>query len=335
MMNVSFNFSHPWLLLLALFPLAIFLYASFRARNKSLAVPLSSYVWISKPKGTHGNHRVVPRTLRLLAVLSLLPVLAGIGAEIPDKASRRYPSGLMIVLDGSSSMTAEDFQPDNRLQEAKKDLKVFVSQNPDVEIGLISFAATAQLLVPVTPDHEAAQRALDGISPAAYGEDGTAIGSGIASAVNRLRNGSWPQRSILLITDGVNNRGAVSPLDAARLAKELGISIHAIGIGTDELSRYFVPRAEGGSLELRARIEIDDEALLALARESGGTYRRVKSSVEFAQALSQIRPGMSEPQTFITFKSDPKWPLSLASLCLLLLGAEFILAYFVLSEIPG
>jgi Ca-activated chloride channel family protein len=232
-------------------------------------------------------------------------------------------------------MTAEDFKPENRLQEAKKDLKEFVSRNPDLEIGLVVFAATAQLLVPITPDHAAVQRALDSVSPAAYGEDGTAIGSGIASAANRLRSGNWPKRSILLITDGVNNRGAISPLDAARLAKELSIPIHALGMGTDGLSRYFVPRQEGGTLALQARIEIDDDALMSLARESGGDYERVRSSQELAHALVRLRPGTPETQSLVTFGPDIRWPQILASLALLLLGVEFILTHFVFSELPG
>jgi Ca-activated chloride channel family protein len=261
--------------------------------------------------------------------------MAGIGSQTPIQAGIKKPPALIIVLDISSSMTAEDFKPENRLQEAKKDLKNFIANNPHAVIGLMVFAAVPRLLVPLTSDQETVLKALEKAAPAGYGEDGTAIGSGIASAVNRLRNGTWASRKILLITDGVNNRGALTPLDAARLARELGISIHAVGIGTNEMARYFVPSAAGSLIEVRARIDIDDEALAALAQATDGSYQRVRSSEELGRALASISLGEARAESASRAGEESFWVRACAWTALLLLTVEFALVQFVISEVPG
>src|SRR5881628_2616410 len=114
-MNPFFNFSHPWLLLLGLLPLGLLLYRAVRAGRGSLSVPLSTFQWTSKPKGRSDS--MTPGTLRLLAMLSLVPIVSGIGSETPIQQTESHAPALMIVLDSSSSMTAEDFKPENRLQE--------------------------------------------------------------------------------------------------------------------------------------------------------------------------------------------------------------------------
>jgi len=320
---------------LGVLPVVVFALGWTRAGRKAPALVFSAFPWIPGPFGSPSFSPRVAELLRFLAVLSLVPVMAGIGSQVPIQAGIKKPPALIIVLDISSSMTAEDFKPENRLQEAKKDLKTFIANNPHAVIGLMVFAAVPRLLVPLTSDQEMVLKALEKAAPAGYGEDGTAIGSGIASAVNRLRNGTWASRKILLITDGVNNRGALTPLDAARLARELGISIHAVGIGTNEMARYFVPSATGSVMEVRARIDIDDEALAALAQATNGSYQRVRNSEELGRALASISLGEARAENTSWAGEAFFWVRACAWTALLLLTVEFALVQFVISEVPG
>jgi Ca-activated chloride channel family protein len=241
----------------------------------------------------------------------------------------------VIVLDISSSMTAEDLQPENRLRVAKAQLEKFIAENSQLELGLITFAATSRLVVPVTSDHQALAEALENIESAGYGEDGTAIGSGIASAINRLRGQAWTERRVLLITDGVSNRGVVSPMDAARLARMQGIRIHAIGLGTDSMARYWVPSPEGRPMQMRARLEIDDAGLEALATETGGTYHRAKKSQELEQALSSLKAGDNMPRTAYAQEKKYHWARALAWMALFALVLEFVWSYWLFAELAG
>ena len=252
----------------------------------------------------------------------------------PPPERDRLPA-LAVVLDVSSSMTADDFAPQNRLEEAKKHLKEFISSAGEVELGLILFAASPQLAVPVTFDHDAVRDALQKARTAGFNNDGTALGSAIASAVNRLRDGPWSKRRILLITDGVNNSGPVSPLDAARIASAFGITIDAIGIGTDSVSRFWIPTQDESFAELEARIEIDDKMLADLTRETAGTYHRVRNSSELREALRSLERLPAPPASVQSAAARFRWSRILSIAAILLLAVEFLLSRFTFSELPG
>lgn len=323
--------SHPWLLLIGLAPPAL-LILQLSIRRRDGAVDLSGFEWISGAGKMRPS--VAPAIFRAAALVCLAPVVAGLQpAEVRKPVPP--PEALVIVLDVSSSMTAADFTPVDRLQAARLRLKEFVLRHPELELGLIQLAASPRLLVPVTSEHEAVLRALDGIEPAGYGEDGTAIGSGVASAVNRLRGGPWGKRRVLLVTDGVNNRGPVAPLDAARAARALGVSVDAVGIGTNRISRFWAPSENGPAAEVRARIEIDDKALQELAEETGGSYRRVRSSGELADALAALGPGSENTVPAVEAAPDFRRIQLPALAALVLLCVELLLSQIVLSELPG
>jgi Ca-activated chloride channel family protein len=265
-------------------------------------------------------------------MLCLAPLIAGLTVSAPRKA-REIPA-LVVVLDNSSSMTAEDFSPANRLRAAKENLKKFALANPGLQLGVVTFAGSSTLVVPVTGDHGVVVRAVDQIRPAAYEEDGTAIGTGLASAVNRLKEGPWTSRKILLITDGVSNRGAVSPVDAARIATLLGITIDTVGIGTDAVSRFWAPSPDGLLVELKARIEIDDEALSAISRSTGGLYTRARSAEQLHAAMESAASRMPRPVVPEENREAPFWIRLLAATATVLLLAEFALAHFFAPHLP-
>lgn len=316
-----------------LIPLAIFVFQWLRPRAGRDAIQFSAFDWM--PRRGRLPHRRARVCLRLLATLALVLVAAGLGIESDRISQRKAPAAWMIALDVSSSMTAEDFQPGRRLEAAKLSLRDFVSRAPDVYFGLIIFASLPRLLVPLTQEKTAVLEALEGVREARFGEDGTAIGIALASAVNRLRSDYWGERNILLVTDGVNNRGSVAPPDAARFARAIGASIHALGMGTDTITRYWVPLESGDTRELRARIEIDDEALRGLAQESGGSYQRVRDSEQMRSGLSSmIRGGEERLRKVKEPDLDFRWIHALAWISIVCLGLEFTLDQLIFSDLP-
>ncbi len=326
-------FSHPWFLCLIPVAAAILTLRWIRPVRRRPAIPFPGYDFLPSLKSRGELLSNAGLLLPGAALCCLILIAAGIGDSQKREASP-LPDALVIVLDVSSSMTADDFSPTTRLEEAKNRLKLFVASNRKLEIGLILFAASPRLAVPVTLDHSLLSASIQAAQPAGLDEDGTAIGSGLASAVNRLRVGSWGARRILLITDGVSNRGGLAPLDAARFARLFGIRIDIIGIGTDAVSRFWVPNAGGSQTEVEARIDIDDKSLAALAAETGGRYQRVRSSSQLGRSLaglgvvsrptvSQAAAGREERRTRI---------LSLAVLCLLLV--EIVFSDFIYSLLP-
>jgi Ca-activated chloride channel homolog len=324
------EFSDPWLLGFALLPLLLSILL-IRGRRSAPSVDCPAVGWGGqlKPRGIW--LRMLVRQLPIAAMLALVPVMAGIRS--PGTARSLPPSAVMLLLDTSSSMTAEDFQP-SRMEAARKLLAEFVHANPSVEIGLVTFSGTSRLVVPVTPDHESVVTGLGTVRPAAYGEDGTSIGTGLGSTLNRLRSGQWAARKIILITDGVSNRGQLAPSDAAKFARLMGVVIDTIGMGTDSVSRFWVPGPEGEQLEARARIDIDDAALSELSRTTGGEYRRVRSAGEMRKALvdSAMR-GTPAPRE----REDGSriWIYLLSGAALALIFGEFLLSRFAIGELPG
>ncbi len=326
--------SHPWLLLLAVVPVLILWLPRLYAFRRRGVVSISTYGWLSRSATCSAIPRRIPDFFRMLALGCLVFVTAGAGRNQSAETPERKSDAIVIVLDISSSMTAEDFEPRSRLVAARLLLGEFVNSSPDAELGLILVAAFPRLAVPVTNERASLLKCLEEVSPAGFGEDGTAIGSGIASAANRLRSGGWDRRRILLLTDGVNNRGAISPVDAARLAAELGIRIDAVGMGTDRVSRYWVPSSEQSSVEVQARIEIDDKALAEVAGITGGSYRRVVSTDELRKALQELAP--DRQRSTATQSATPRFSIVqvLAAGAILLLCAEFAWRRFVFAELP-
>jgi Ca-activated chloride channel family protein len=328
------GFSHPWLLLLALPPLVYPFIGRISALRRRGTVGLSTYDWMPAAARSSPVPRRLAALLRVVALLCLVFIAAGIRSRAMVPVEAVQPEALMIVLDISSSMTAEDFSPGNRLEVSKQLLKEFVSSRSETDTGLILLAASPRLQVPVTLDRGFLLKALGEVRPAAFGEDGTAIGSGIASAVNRLRDELWSRRRIILVTDGVNNRGALAPTDAARISADMGIRIDAIGIGTDTVSRYWVPTAQGPPMEIRARIEIDDKALETVAKLTGGSYRRVMNEDELRRALvslnneSPIRRASPVPRELFG------WVQLLAAVSIVLICLEFALKRVFFAELP-
>lgn len=257
--------------------------------------------------------------LRNLVLIGLIIALArprGVG-----HAENVTSEGINIVLviDLSSSMLAEDFQPSNRIAVAKATVKRFIASRSSDRIGLVAFAAEALTQVPLTTDYPILMQAVDNLQ-AGQLEDGTAIGTAIATAANRLRNAPGKSRVMILLTDGVNNRGDIDPLTAARAAAAFGIKIYSIGVGTKGMAPVPVGRGVYGLRYENQPVEIDEALLTTISRMTGGRYFRAVDATALQNIYSQINSLERTPvqsSTYVRYSELFRWPLGVAVIALL------------------
>jgi Ca-activated chloride channel family protein len=282
---VRLAFAHPWaLLMLALVP--VWWWRVRRARDTAIVFSRASTL---SALGTRGAAflGVLPEILRTGALVSLILAIAGprTGARVVEEASEGID--IMLALDVSSSMLAEDFPP-NRLGAAKSTMASFVENRPHDRIGLVAFAGEALTQVPATADHNLLGVALDQVHVRML-EDGTAIGLGLATAANRLKQTAGQSRVIILMSDGDNNRGAVDPRDAAKAAAAFGIRVFTIGVGSRTRARIPVAVTPNGMLRYAwMPVSIDEPLLQEIARTTGGRYYRATDARALARIYGEI-----------------------------------------------
>jgi Ca-activated chloride channel family protein len=262
-------------------------------------------------------------------------ILAAAGPRIGGAKSEVRSEGISIVLcvDVSSSMLSEDFAPSNRIDVAKQTAIDFVRARSSDRIGLVAFAAQALTQVPITTDYAVLDEALQGLHIGMI-EDGTAIGTAVATAANRLRRAPGKSRVIILLTDGVNNRGTVDPRTAAQAAAAFGIRIYAIGVGTE--GEAPVPTGEGpeGLRYESLPVEIDERLLTDMATLTGGQYFRATDSETLKDIFAQInRLEKTTVQRVIYRRFDEAYRLPLG-LGLLGLALEIVLSGTFAVRVP-
>ena len=231
---------------------------------------------------------------------------------------------IVIAFDISSSMLAQDFQPQNRLEVARDRIKSFVTARNSDRIGIVAFSGEALTQVPLTTDYPVVQAALDNLQPGQL-EDGTAIGTAIATAANRLRDAPGRSKVMILLTDGVNNRGSIDPRTAAKAAAAFGIRIYGIGVGTEGMAPVPVGRGLFGLRYEMQKVEIDDALLTDVANATGGRYFRARDPAALQRITEQIDALERTPvrtRTYVRYAELFRWPLSLM---LVALAAELTL----------
>jgi Ca-activated chloride channel family protein len=272
---------------------------------------------------------------RIGRLLWLLPILAGglmvVGLARPQRGHSRVEvtaNGIDIVLglDVSGSMQALDFLIDNqrvnRIEVVKSVVSKFIDERPNDRIGLIAFSGVPYLVSPITLDHDWLQQNLERIN-IGNGDDGTAIGSAIAASVNRLRMTHAKSKVVVLLTDGVNNTGKISPLAAAEAAKALGVRIYTIGVGVRGKAPIPV-RDEAGTMHIiMAKVDVDEKTLETIADETGGKFYRATDTDSLEKIYEQINTLEKSAQTVQKFEHyDELYPWALVpALALLLIGA--------------
>lgn len=228
--------------------------------------------------------------LRIVVFVALVVALARPQTHNAWKDQTVEGIDIMMVMDVSTSMLAEDLRP-NRIEAAKNVASEFVSGRPNDNIGLTIFAGEAFTQCPMTTDHSSLLSLLQNVRTdiAARGliEDGTAIGMGLANAVSRLKDSKAKSKVVILLTDGSNNRGDISPMTAAEIAKSLGVRVYTIGIGTTGTARY--PMNVGGATQyVNVPVEIDEQTLRSIASATDGDFYRAKNNKELNQIYKEI-----------------------------------------------
>lgn len=259
--------------LLGLIPLLLLWYIWRGAkRHASMSSPVSIDRGVAA-RSWRVRLRHLPFVLRLVALGAVIVALAR--PQSTDRWSESDIEGIdiMLTMDISTSMLAMDFKP-NRIEGAKAVAQEFVAMRPNDNIGLVAFAGESFTVCPLTSDHAILLNRLSEIEPGII-QDQTAIGLGLATALNRLRNSQAQSKVVILLTDGVNNAGDISPQIAGQLAASLGITIHTIGMGTDAgMAPYPMTSAFGGTVIRPVPVELDEAVLKQVASSTGGLYFR-------------------------------------------------------------
>jgi len=275
----------------------------------------------------------LPPILRTLALGCFIVGAAGPRVGGSRVEMKKDGIAIAIAIDISSSMYAEDFAPSNRLEVAKAQAIEFIRGRSADRIGLIAFAAEALTQVPVTLDYPVLEQAVMSLRIGSL-EDGTAIGSGLATAVNRLRRAPEKSKVVLLLTDGENNRGLIDPRTAAATAASFGIRVYTIGVGTEGEAPIPTGRSATGLRYEVLPVRIDEPLLKEIAATTGGRYFRATDSEALGRIFRQI-DGLEKTPVQITrylHYEELTKPLAIAGLALL--GLELLMGATVAVRVP-
>lgn len=329
--NIEFATPAAFLLLLLMPVIGVWYYYNYRRRYPELRMP--DLRAVQGVTSWRGKFRIVLHILRAISFVALVFALARPQLVLEEVKRNGEGIDIFLAIDLSSSMLAQDFKP-NRLEVSKREATEFVSRREFDRIGLATFAGEAFAQCPLTTDHDVVK---DFISKLQCGtlDDGTAIGMGLASAVNRLKESVAESKVIILLTDGMNNAGYIQPDMASNLAKEFGIRVYTIGVGTRGQAYAPVSRNRRGEFIFRlSPVEIDEELLRTIASDTGGRYFRATD----AQSLENIYKTIDKLEKS-EIEIDPIVKTSeefhrFAMLALVLLVIEFLLRYTLFRTLP-
>ncbi|MDY6206546.1 MAG: VWA domain-containing protein [Prevotella sp.] len=328
--------SKEYLLLLLLAIPYIIWYALYRKKSEPTMRMSDTYAYKFAPKSWRIRLLHLPMLLRLLAFTMVVVALARPQSQHGWGSRTVEGIDIMLAMDVSTSMLAEDLNP-NRLEAAKSVAAEFISGRPDDNIGLTIFAGEAFTQCPMTVDHQSLLTLLRSVRTdiAARGliEDGTAIGMGLANAVSRLEKSKAKSKVVILLTDGINNKGDISPLTAAEIARSYDIRVYTIGVGANRVARY--PMMVGGSVQyINVPVEIDAKTLQAIASTTNGNFYRATNTHELKRIYQDIDKLEKTKMDVKKFSKhyDNFQPFVLVALIALLL--ELLLRITVLRRIP-
>ena len=324
-----------FLLLLLLIPYFIW-YLLYRKKSEPTIKKSDTFAYQYAPRSLRVRLMWLPAFLRVVTFVLVVIILAR--PQTYNSWGKRTVEGIdiMLAMDVSTSMLAEDLKP-NRIEAAKSVASEFISGRPDDNIGLTIFAGEAFTQCPMTTDHNSLINLLQNVRTdiAARGliEDGTAIGMGLANAVGRLKDSKTKSKVVILLTDGSNNMGDISPLTAANIAKSFGIRVYTIAIGSKTMAPY--PMQVGGTTQyVNMRADIDIETLSEIASTAGGHFYRATNTAELKKIYDDIDKLEKTKMDVKKFSKryDAYQPFALAAFITMLL--EIILKLVVFRRIP-
>ncbi|MBC7606207.1 MAG: VWA domain-containing protein [Burkholderiales bacterium] len=287
MKNVTFlNPEFFWLFVLL--PVAL-LWLVWKRKQQTPTLKISSL------KGFQGSRSILATLKPILFVFRIIALSAIIVAmarprtvDISNKTKTTKGIDIVMAIDVSGSMLAKDLKP-NRMESLKRVASGFVNERVNDRIGLVVYAAEAYTKAPVTSDKAVVLEAINSIKYDNVLQDGTAIGMGLTTAVNRLKDSKAKSKIIILMTDGVNNAGFIEPDTAADIASQYGIKVYTIGIGTNGMAEFPYAIAPNGQFLFRMmQVEIDEQMMKTIARKTGGKYFRATGNSKLVQIYSEI-----------------------------------------------
>lgn len=328
------EFKNPifFILLLALIPYILWYVLKYKRSLPSLKVP-ETVKYRMAPKSFRLYLFHVPFLLRLVLFTLVICILARPQSKHTWSDTDVEGIDIMLAVDVSTSMLAQDFKP-NRVEALKAIAQQFIERRPNDNMGLTIFAGEAYTQCPLTTDHAVLMNLYSSVdcNMAARGiiDDGTAIGDGIMNSILRLKDSQAKSKVIILLTDGVNNSGNISPTTAAEIAQKYGIRIYTIGIGTTGMAPYPLPT--GSTVMLP--VEIDEPTMNRISKETGGRYFRAQKNADLSAVYADIDKMERTKFNVKEFskRSELFEPYALAAFIVLLL--EILLRYIVLKRLP-
>lgn len=326
-----FEYPHLlWLLVIPALLIVHYIYLELCGRRPHLRVSDIRY-WKAGGKSVLSYLRHAPMLLRTVALSMIIIAIAR--PRSSSKMDKIDTEGIDIVLamDVSTSMLARDFTPD-RISAAKDIAIEFISQRPSDRIGIVVFAGESYTQCPLTTDRATLINLMKEIQTGLI-EDGTAIGNGLATAVARMQGSDAKSRVVILLTDGVNNRGEITPQTAADIAKTYGIRVYTIGVGANGTAPYPVITPWGVQMQ-DVEVEIDEDLLKGIAETTGGRYFRATENTKLSEIYSEINKMEKARTTIDSFPVYKELFMDFALVALICLLLEVVFNAFILKRLP-
>jgi Ca-activated chloride channel family protein len=327
----NYTFINPEFFYLLILPLVILVWYAFKHKTTSSVIVFSAADAISKTPSLKQRLRHLPYGLKIIASILLIIVLTRPQSSTNWEESTTEGIDIILTMDISGSMLAQDLKPD-RLEASKNVAMDFISKRINDRVGLVIFAGESFTQCPLTTDHNVLINLFKDVKSGMV-DDGTAIGMGLATAVNRLKDSEAISKVIILLTDGVNNSGMVPPLTAAEIAEKFGIRVYTIGVGTEGFAPYPFQTPFGIQYQ-DVEVKIDEKTLQDIAILTDGKYFRAtnnNSLKEIYKDIDALEKSKIEVTEFHK-RSEEFFSFALWALSLMLLG--FILQITYLKQIP-
>ncbi len=328
----NIDFAYPWVFIaLLLVPLMIYWYVRVAAKQNS-SLRVSSIKSFGDSNSFRAALRHVPFILRLLAIVCIITALARPQTRNDEELVSGEGIDIMLCMDVSGSMLAQDFTP-NRLEAMKRVAISFIDKRPTDRIGLVIFAGESFTSAPITMDRNTLRTQIIN-AQTGYLADGTAIGDGLATSVERLKDSKAKSRIVILLTDGENQGGLLDPTAAKEIAKAIGIKVYTIGMATEGFAAAPMQSEDGQVTMRKQKVNINEELMREIAAETGGLYFRARDNASLEQIYSEIDKLEKSKVEITALKrfSEKFFPFALAGALFLLL--EIILRYTVFKKFP-
>ena len=326
-------FEYPKLLWLMVLPVLLavhYIWMELSGRRPHMRVS-TSVPWMVGGRSFMSVLRHVPFLLRIFALAMIIVAIARPRSSQDMEKIDTEGIDIILAMDVSTSMLARDFTPDRI--SASKDIAIeFISQRPSDRMGIVVFAGESFTQCPLTTDRATPINMMKEVQTDLI-EDGTAIGNGLATAVARMKDSDAKSRVVILLTDGVNNRGEISPQMAAEIAKTYGVRVYTIGVGANGMAPYPVMTPWGVEVQ-NVKVEIDEKLLSEIAESTGGRYFRATDNTKLAEIYSEINKMEKARTTVDSFPVYKELFGLYALLALLAIMLELFINWFVIRRLP-